>query len=85
MKRVTLGEFRKMTQGLPDNTILCCQSDSEGNSISTCLDFFIDQVGRKESVNWDGKVYDFTTGDDIQGLDMDKDHEKTIIIFQPSL
>lgn len=85
MNRVTLGEFRKAIQGLPDNTLLCCQSDSEGNSTSTCLNFFIDQVGRKVSMTYNDKVYEFTIGDDIDGIDMDKDHERTIIIFQPSL
>lgn len=85
MNRVTLGEFRKAIQGLPDNAILCCQSDSEGNATSTCLNFFIDQVGRHESIKVQDKVYEFTTGDDIDGIDMVTDHERTIIIFQPSL
>lgn len=57
MNRVTLGEFRKATKGLPDNALLCCQSDSEGNSTSTCLNFFIDQVGRHESIKVKDKVY----------------------------
>ena len=85
MNRITLGEFRKVIKGLPDNAILCCQSDSEGNQTSTCLNFFIDQVGRKVSMSYNDKVYDFTAGDDIIGIDMEKDHERTIIIFQPSL
>ena len=85
MNRITLGEFRKATRGLPDNALLCCQSDSEGNATSTCLNFFIDQVGRKVSMTYNDKVYEFTTGDDIDGIDMDKDRERTIIIFQPSL
>jgi len=85
MNRVTLGEFRKAIQGLPDNALLCCQSDSEGNSTSTCLNFFIDQVGRRESIKVQDKVFEFTTGDDIDGIDMVTDHERTIIIFQPSL
>lgn len=85
MNRVTLGEFRKAIAGLPDNAILCCQSDSEGNQTSTCLNFFIDQVGRHEPIKVQDKVYEFTVGDDIYGVDMIKDHERTIIIFQPSL
>jgi hypothetical protein len=36
-------------------------------------------------MTYDDKVYDFTIGDDVDGIDMDKDHERTIIIFQPSL
>lgn len=85
MNRVTLGEFRKATEGVPDNALLCCQSDSEGNATSICLNFFIDQVGRHESIQVQDKIYEFTTGDDIDGIDMAKDHERTIIIFQPSL
>lgn len=85
MKRVTLGEFRRAIQGLPDSAILCCQSDEEGNSTSTCLKFFVDRVGRKESIKYGDKVYDFTTGDDIEGIDLNQDLDRTIIIFRPSL
>lgn len=85
MIRITLGEFRRATKDVPDSAILCCQSDSEGNSTSTCLNFFIDQVGRHESMKVDDRVFEFTAGDDIDGIDMVGDHEKTIIIFQPSL
>ena len=84
MNRVTLGEFRKATRGLPDNALLCCQSDSEGNATSTCLDFFIEQVGKHESIKIQDKVYEFTDGEEIQGIDMVTDHKRTIIIFQPS-
>lgn len=85
MIRITLGDLRRITQGIPDNAILCCQSDEEGNSTSTCLDVYVDRVGRKESVKYGDKVYDFTTGDDIEGIDLDKDLDRTIVIFRPSL
>ena len=85
MKRITLKDFKEITKGVPDSAILCMYSDSEGNEQSTCLDVFVDSVGRKESIKVGDKVYDFTTGDDIQGIDMDEDHGKWIVILQPSL
>ena len=83
MKRITVGELKKKLEKLPDDAIVCCQSDSEGNSTSTCLDVFIDQVGYKHTM----KEYDFTCigGEDIEGIDMEKDKGKYLVIMEPSL
>lgn len=85
MQRITLGGFKRLTRGLPDDAILCCQSDSEGNETSTCLNVFTGQVGKDVSTNYDGKVYHFTDGEDVIGIDLVKDKDKIIITLQPSL
>jgi hypothetical protein len=85
MKRITLKDFKEITKGLPDSAILCMYSDSEGNEQSTCLDVFVDTVGRRELITVAGTGYNFTTGEDIQGIDMDEDNGKWIVILQPSL
>ena len=85
MKRITLKDFKEITKGVPDSAILCMYSDSEGNEQSTCLDVFVDTVGRRELITVAGKCYKFTTGDDIQVIDVDEDNVKWIVILQPSL
>lgn len=85
MKRITLGEFKRITRGLPDDAIICCQSDSEGNEKSTCLDVFIEEVGRPQQITGYGDDYNYVEGDDIYNIDLKKDKGKTIITLQPSL
>lgn len=85
MKRITLKDFRNITRGLPEDSIICCQSDSEGNEISTCLNVFTGQVGKDVSMTYCGETYHFTDGEDVIGIDLDKDKDKVIITLQPSL
>ena len=85
MQQITLKDFKKKIKGLPDDTILCMYSDSEGNEKSTCLDVFIDKVGY-DHVDWyDGKRFHFIGGEDIIGIDQEKDKGRYLIILQPSL
>lgn len=85
MSRITLKDLKQMIKGLPDDTILICQSDSEGNESSVCLDVFVDVVGKEYTMNMDNKEYKFYGGEDYQGIDLEKDKGKTLLIFQPSL
>ena len=85
MKRITLGEFKEITRGLPDNAIICCQSDSEGNEKSTCLDVFIEQVGKPQQVTGYGNDFNYVEGDDIYNIDLVADKDRVIITLQPSL
>lgn len=84
MKRMTIGDLKKILNehNVPDDAIICCQSDSEGNETSTCLDVFIEKVGHKQYITPD---FVFTSGEDIQGINLSADNDKTIVIFQPSL
>lgn len=81
---MTLKELRQKTAKLPDDTILCCQSDSEGNEQSTCLDMFIDKVGFVHKEIYDGKEYVFIGGEDIDGIDQEEHKGRYLLIFQPS-
>lgn len=81
MIRLTLKELKQKIEMLPDDTIICCQSDSEGNETATCLGIFIEKVGKKTT--YEG--YNFTEGDNIIGVDMEQDKGKYVLIFQPSL
>lgn len=85
MGRITLKQFRKMTADLPDDAIICMQSDSEGNTLSTCLDLYTEKVGHKY-VNDPSVDYDYYIGaEDVYGIDRNKDKGKTAIILTPSL
>ena len=48
--RFTVGQLKAMLKkyNVPDNALVCCQSDEEGNREMVCCDMFIDQVGTKE-------------------------------------
>ena len=81
MTRMTVKDLKEKLQRIPDDAIVCCQSDSEGNETSTVLDMFVEKVGLK--VDYQG--YKFTQGDGIIGVDLDKDKNRYIVIFQPSL
>lgn len=84
-QRITLGEFKRIVRGLPDDTIICLQSDSEGNAQSTCLNVFTGQVGNVTNMDYDGNTYSFVDGEDIVGIDLEKDKDRCLIILQPSL
>lgn len=84
---MTVKELKQIIKNLPDDAILCCQSDAEGNEQSVCLDVFVDKVGLKHNYAMDdnGKVLSYLGGEDITGIDMQKDDGKILVIFQPSL
>lgn len=85
MKLLTVKDLKEKIKKLPDNTILCCQSDSEGNSQSTCLDIFVDLVGYEHKFTSDGKEYVFIGGEDIIGIDQKEHKGRYLLVFQPSL
>lgn len=83
MKVITVKDLKEKLQRIPDDAIVCCQSDSEGNETSTCLDVFIDVVGLKHIM--EDYSFAYVGGEDIQGIDMEKDRGKYVVILQPSL
>lgn len=85
MKRITLGDFKRITRGLPDDAIICCQSDEEGNEISTCFDVFVEVVGTQKNYDDGVTKFSYVEGDNIYNIDLEKDKGKTIITIQPSL
>ena len=86
MRRITVKDMKTILKSLPDDAIVCMYSDSEGNSQSTALDFYVDEVGKVHKVpgNLD-KEYKFIGGEDIFGIDQEKDKGKLILILVPSL
>ena len=86
MKMITVKDLKKTLRGLPDDAIVCCQSDSEGNETSTCLGIFVEEVGKPMSYKYgDGKVFNYIQGDNIIGIDVNQDKGKIVVILQPSL
>ena len=83
--RVTIKDFKKKIKGLPDDAIICMYSDEEGNSTSTCLDVYVDQVGYDHEDWYDGKCFHFIGGEDIVGIDQEQDKGKILVILRPSL
>lgn len=86
MRRITVKDMKTILKKLPDDTIVCMYSDSEGNNTSTALDFYVDEVGKVHTVqdNLD-KEFKFIGGEDIFGIDQEKDKGKPILILVPSL
>lgn len=81
MKTMTIKDLKEKIKNLPDDTIVCCQSDSEGNETSVCLDVFIEKVGyvyKEDGYSWVG-------GENIEYLDTEKEKGKYVVILQPSL
>ncbi len=86
MQRITIKNLKDIIRGLPDDAIVCMYSDSEGNSQSTALDFYVDEVGKVHTVQGNlDKEYKFIGGEDIFGIDQEKDKGKLILILVPSL
>lgn len=81
MKQVTVKALKVLLDQVPDDTIICCQSDSEGNETSVCLGVFVETVGKEHQID----NYKYVEGDNIIGVDLEQDKGKTLIIFQPSL
>ena len=81
MKQVTVKALKVLLDQVPDDTIICCQSDSEGNETSVCLGVFVETVGKEHQID----SYKYVEGDNIIGVDLERDKGKTLIIFQPSL
>ena len=86
MQRITIKNLKDMIRGLPDDAIVCMYSDSEGNSQSTAFQYYMDCVGQVHKVkdNLD-KEYTFIGGEDVFGIDLEKDKGKALFILVPSL
>lgn len=85
IERLTVGKLKQILQAykVPDDAIVCCQSDEEGNREMVCMDVFVDRVGRKESYCCGGKWYEYMQGSETLGLDLEKDKDKLFITFRP--
>lgn len=87
IERLTVGELKKVLKRykVPDDAIITCWSDEEGNNDSVCCSVFPNKIGHREFVGYDSQqrpMY-YTIGDEIMGIDMEKDKGKTILTFRP--
>lgn len=84
-KRLTVGELKKILERykVPDDALITCQSDEEGNRDTVCDACWVDLVGRRESEKVDGKWYDYVAGEDVIGFDNDKDKGRVFITLHP--
>lgn len=82
-KRLTVKDLKDAIKKykLPDNTIICMYSDSEGNEQSTAFDYFVDAVGLETKLD---EKYTYVGGQDIFGIDLEKDKNRVLLILQPS-
>ena len=83
IQRLTVGELKKRIEKLPDNAIVCCQSDEEGNRTMVCDDVYVNKVGYVEKFHYDGKKFELVGGEDVEGIDMEKDKNIFYIIIHP--
>jgi hypothetical protein len=85
MKIITVKDLKEIVKTMPEDTIVCCQSDSEGNSTSACMGIFVEMVGRKHIIEEHRHNFTYIGGSDIVGIDQEKDKGKHLVIFQPIL
>lgn len=84
IERLTVGKLKELLKkyNVPDDALITAESDEEGNRNTVCYDVNIDRVGRKESTCYKGKWYEFVSGDDVIGFDMEQDKDKVFVTFK---
>ena len=80
---MTVGELKKKIEKIPDDAIVCCQSDEEGNRTMVCDSVWIDKVGYVNKIDYDGQEFKIVGGEDVEGIDMEKDKGLFYIIIHP--
>lgn len=67
---------------VPDDALITCQSDEEGNRETVCDDIYIQRVGHIDRFEYDGKQFEITQGEEVIGFDPE-DKGKYFITFHP--
>lgn len=83
LPRYTAKELKELLKNVPDDALICCQSDEEGNSTMVTMGVFLEHVGKKTTEKTHGKLYQFTEGDNVMGVDLQTDKDKTLVIIRP--
>lgn len=85
--RLTVGQLKKILKqyNVPDDALVCCYSDEEGNEEKTCCDVFVSRVGHKQVIKManTSDSFEFVHGADVQGIDMSKDDGRMFITIRP--
>lgn len=81
--RLTVADFKKFVKEnhIPDDALITIMSDEEGNSESVTCELYCDIVGRTEKLNYDLGLY--TSGSDIQGIDLENDKNRVYVTIRP--
>lgn len=81
IERFTVGELKRLLKkyNVPDDALVTCLSDEEGNSESVVCQMYIDIVGDEHKED----IYSWIAGKEAQGIDLEKDKGKVFITFRP--
>lgn len=81
IERLTVGQLKKILEQykVPDDALITCQSDEEGNREMVVDNIYIDRIGR---VDTSFKNFTFTAGEDVIGFD-EEDKGKIFVTFHP--
>ncbi len=85
ISRLTAKDLRELLSNsdIPDDAIICCQSDEEGNRTMVCMDVWAEKVGERIAIRDGYGTTEFVAGDDVIGLDLEKDKDKVFITLRP--
>lgn len=80
-KRLTVGELKAILKAhnVPDNALITCQSDEEGNREMVCNNIYIDRIGR---VDKSMPNFGYTAGEDVIGFNPE-DKGRIFVTFHP--
>lgn len=80
-QKLTVGVLKELLKryNVPDDALITCQSDEEGNRETVVDNIYIDQIGR---VDTSIKDFTYVAGEDVIGFDPE-DKGKTFVTFHP--
>lgn len=79
IERLTVGQMKRALKNVPDDAIISCWSDEEGNRDTVCMSVGVYKVGRKRQI----QGYKYIEGEETIGIDLEADKGKTLVTFQP--
>ena len=84
VERLTVKKLKEILKAykVPDDALITCQSDEEGNRDTVCCDVFVDKVGLEHKMKYGDKEYIFVGGEDVIGFEQE-DKGKIFITFRP--
>ena len=83
-ERLTVGKLKELLKKykVPDDALITCQSDEEGNREMVCDNIYIQKVGHIDRFEYDGKQFEITQGEDVIGFEKE-DKGKIFVTFHP--
>lgn len=83
-KKLTVGVLKELLKryNVPDDALITCQSDEEGNRETVCDNIYVQKVGHIDRFEYDGKQFEINQGEDVIGFD-EEDKGKIFVTFHP--